>query len=175
MHTVYSVKSTSWHGQLLLKEQLTQKWKVSHYLLHPNTWKVKWSVVDNEKTFSFSITLHYMRLKEPILFLFLILKRVLIHFGYLGECSNAALQWSSRNVLRTTKLHLTFHLHEDEENILNFGWAFPLKESLSAVKKRNVCWIKCSMFSSCLNTCTRSMVNLKINVVWLWHCETEVL
>lgn len=118
-HTVYSAKSTGWHGQRLLKEQLTQKLKVSHYLLHPNTWKVSSSVVDYEKHFPFPLPCAIWAWRSQFYFYFL----------FWNESSSTSVIWeNAANVLRITKLHLTFHLREGEENILNFRWAFPLKE-----------------------------------------------
>ena len=50
-------------------------------------------------------------------FFFYILKRVPNFFSLLGECCDTVLLWSSRNVLWTTKLHLTSHQHGGEKII----------------------------------------------------------
>ena len=42
---------------------------------------------------------------------FMLLNRVFSYFIYLEECCNSVLLWSSRNVLWTTRLHLTLHHH----------------------------------------------------------------
>ena len=49
-----------------------------------------------------------------------------IYFSCLGESCNALSMWSSRNVLWATKRPLTFHLHEAESMMTEFGWAVPL-------------------------------------------------
>ena len=68
------------------------------------------------------LALHLTSCTEPFhifLYSFLVvfwhfLKQVPIYFSCLGECCNAVLPWSSRNVLWTAKLHPTFHQHEGE-------------------------------------------------------------
>ena len=63
-----------------------------------------------------------------IFFLFIKdLKQVPRHFICSGECCYAILLWSSRNVLWTTKLHLTLHQHEGEWLDSKFlEWTVPL-------------------------------------------------
>ena len=50
---------------------------------------------------------------EPF-YMFEILNKFPINFSCLGESCNAVLLWSSRNLLRTIKLHTTFYQHKDE-------------------------------------------------------------
>lgn len=52
----------------------------------------------------------------------IVLKLVPIYLHYLGECCNAALLLSSRNVLWITKLRSTFHQHEDVQIVTEFSF-----------------------------------------------------
>ena len=62
-----------------------------------------------------------------VFFVFHILNQVSSCFSCLAECCNNILPWSSRSVSGTTRLHLTSHEHDDEDEwIYIFGWTFPL-------------------------------------------------
>ena len=75
-----------------LKEQFIQKWKLSIYLHTPDGLCQKSCM---EAFYMIFLAFLY------------ILKQVFICFSCWGECCNTVLLWSSRNILRTTKLNLT--------------------------------------------------------------------
>ena len=58
------------------------------------------------------------------MFFLLRFKQVPSNFSYLGECCNAFLLWSSRNVLRSPKLHLTFHQHKGKSFLFSVFFFF---------------------------------------------------
>lgn len=62
-------------------------------------------------------------------------QKVSVYFSCLGECCLAALLSSSRNVLCTTKIHLTFYCHEgDNDRICVSGWTYPVTILLRSCK-----------------------------------------
>ena len=53
--------------------------------------------------------------RRPGLCGFNVIKQISSYFSCLGECRNTVLLWSSKKVLLTMKLHLTFHWHGGEK------------------------------------------------------------